>query len=47
MSGSYAQFFIIRPVDNDGIIWTEFVRMITKDTPGGHLKQIVQLVRDN
>jgi Flp pilus assembly protein TadG len=45
-SHSYAQFFLTKPVDQSNIIWAEFVQTITTSTPGGQIKQIVQLVRD-
>jgi Flp pilus assembly protein TadG len=46
-SNSYAQFFLIRPVGSAGIIWAEFVQMITAQSTGtAKLHQIVQLVSD-
>jgi hypothetical protein len=46
-SKQYAEFFLVRPVADDGIIWAEFVRFMTPASDGSKLKQIVQLVRDN
>jgi Flp pilus assembly protein TadG len=45
-STSYFDFFIIRPVDQSGIIWTELVRKMTLQSDGSKLHHIVQLVRD-
>jgi Flp pilus assembly protein TadG len=44
-SNAYADFFITKPSET-GDVYAEFVQMITKDTAGGKLKQVVQLVRD-
>ncbi len=54
-SNAYANFFLTRPVDTgssttppypSGIIWTEFVEMITPQSANGKLHQVVQLYRD-
>lgn len=45
-SSQYADFFLVRPVAQDGIIWAEFIRTMTVNTDKSKLKQIVQLVRD-
>jgi Flp pilus assembly protein TadG len=45
-SKQYAEFFLVRPVADDGIIWAEFIRFMTPASSGTKLKQIVQLVRD-
>jgi Flp pilus assembly protein TadG len=46
----YADFFLTDPVaasgSGSGVIWAEFVRIMTPDSDGSKLKQIVQLVRD-
>jgi Flp pilus assembly protein TadG len=44
-SNAYANFFITRP-SVSGSVYAEFVEMMTPDTAGSKLKQIVQLVRD-
>jgi hypothetical protein len=46
MTNKYADFFLTKPVGQDGVIWAEFVRFLTPTTPGTKLRQIVQLVRD-
>jgi Flp pilus assembly protein TadG len=50
MATEYAQFFLTDRVATtgspQGIIWAEFVRLVTPATPGGFLHQIVQLYRD-
>jgi hypothetical protein len=46
-SNKYADFFLIKPVGQDGVIWAEFMGMITPQTPGPHtVHHIVELVRD-
>jgi hypothetical protein len=45
-SNAYANFFITRP-SVAGSVYAEFVEMMTPDSAGSKLKQIVQLVRDN
>lgn len=65
-SNSYANFFLVRPVDSgsstadcangtcaspgnkypSGVIWAEFIEMLTPNTAGSKLHQIVQLYRD-
>jgi Flp pilus assembly protein TadG len=45
-SSKYADFFLVRPVANDNIIYAEFIRFMKPDSDGSKLKQIVQLVRD-
>jgi Flp pilus assembly protein TadG len=56
-SNSYADFFLVRPVDSgssttaypSGVIWAEFIRMVTPKLDSGQngkLHQIVQLYRD-
>jgi hypothetical protein len=45
-SSKYADFFLVRPVANDNIIYAEFIRFMTPNSDGSKLKQIVQLVRD-
>lgn len=42
-SNSYAEFFLIQPVGQDGVIWTEFVRFVTPASVGSKLHQVVRL----
>ena len=53
-SNSYAEFFLVRPVDQGratnpsypaGIIWAEFVQMVTLQNSGGKLHTVIQLYR--
>jgi Flp pilus assembly protein TadG len=40
---SYSEFFIIRPVDQTGIIWTEYIRTVTPTSSGSKLHQVIRL----
>jgi hypothetical protein len=44
-SKEYADFFLTQPVGSGNIIWAEFIRFMTPNSPGSKLHQIVQLYR--
>jgi Flp pilus assembly protein TadG len=42
-SNTYAEFFLTKPVGSDGVIWAEFLRLMTPQSEGSDLHQVIRL----